>query len=136
MSIILDAFKNLNNLQQKDQELLVDYTRRFKTAKELLVLQLGGPIIMTRYVESMEDYNKNNKISVRRIQETAFEQFLAYIYLENSDKSKYGSLLNNLKQQQSLKHDQYPKTIVDALNVLNNHQYDSTYKITSEKRRE
>jgi hypothetical protein len=59
-----------------------------------------------------EGYNKNDPQEDRKVQEIAFEQFLAYAYLENSDKAKYGSLLNNLRQQQSLKHDQYPKFIL------------------------
>ena len=68
-------------------------------------------------------------------QEIAFEQFLAFTYLVNSDKNKYGSLLNNLKQQQSLKHDQYPKTVSDALNVLNNHKLDNIGKNTMKKQK-
>jgi hypothetical protein len=50
---------------------------------------------------------------------------LAFIYLDNADKKKYGSLLNNLSQQQSLKNDQYPKTINDAKQVLDNHRHDN-----------
>jgi hypothetical protein len=58
----------------------------------------------------MQIINMNDKQGIRRNQENAFEKFLAYSYLENSDKAIYGSLMNNLKQQQSLKHHQYPKT--------------------------
>jgi hypothetical protein len=90
-----------------------------------LVSQLGGPIILTQYVDTMKVTNKSDKQEMRRNQENAFEKFLAYTYLENSDKTKYGSLMNNLKQQQSLKHDQYPKTIADALNILNSHKFDN-----------
>jgi hypothetical protein len=36
MSIILDAFRALFNVQQKESESLQDYTRRFKTAREIL----------------------------------------------------------------------------------------------------
>jgi hypothetical protein len=73
----------------------------------------------------MQVINKNDKQEMRRSQENTFEHFLPYIYLKNSDKAKHGSLMNNLKQQQSLKHDQYPKTISDASNVLNSHKFDN-----------
>jgi hypothetical protein len=63
----------------RQQESLTDYTRRFKTTRDLLVTQLGGPI------------NKNDKQEMRKCQEKVFEQFLAYTYLDSSDKAKYGS---------------------------------------------
>jgi hypothetical protein len=47
MSIILDVMKALINLRQRDQESLTDYTRGFKTARDLLVSQLGGPVILS-----------------------------------------------------------------------------------------
>jgi hypothetical protein len=87
MSIILDALGTLINLRQREQESLTDYTKRFKTARDLLVSQLGGPIILIRYVDTMKVTNKNDKHVMRRYQENAFEQFLAYTYLEKSVKT-------------------------------------------------
>jgi hypothetical protein len=75
---------------------LTDYTKRFKTVRDLLVSQLGGPIILTQYIDKMKVTNKSDKQEMRRNQESAFEKFLAYTYLQNSDKTKYGSLMNNL----------------------------------------
>jgi hypothetical protein len=57
----------------------------------------------------------------------ASESLMAFFYLENSDKSKYGSLITGLLSQYSLGQDQYPKTIVDANNVLSNHCFDPAY---------
>jgi hypothetical protein len=37
---------------------------------------------------------------------------------------KYGSILTGLITQQSLRNDQYPKTITKAYNVLSNHKFD------------
>jgi hypothetical protein len=115
---------------------LTDYTKRFKTARDLLVSQLGGPIILTQYIDTMKVTNKSDKQEMRRNQESAFEKFLAYTYLQNSDKTKYGSLMNNLKQQQSLKHDQYPKTIADASNVLNSHKFDNLGRKIGDKNKD
>ncbi len=48
----------------------------------------------------------------------------AFLYLENSDQDKYGSIIKNLNSQKSLGNDQYPKTVVEANNVLSNHKFD------------
>lgn len=58
---------------------------------------------------------------VASCQEKAFQQILAYAYLENSDKTKYGSLLMRLQNQQSIKNIQYLSNIyyTEATNILN-----------------
>jgi hypothetical protein len=58
-------------------------------------------------------------------EEQAFEQLLAFNYLENADQSKYRSILSGLNTQQSLGNDQYPKSIGEANNVLSNHCFDA-----------
>ena len=50
MSIISDAFRATLNARQKESESLQDYTRRFKTAREILESHLGGQIVLTKYV--------------------------------------------------------------------------------------
>ena len=49
-------------------------------------------------------------------------QFLAFTYLENSDKTKYGTLITGLQTQQSLKNDQYPEIITEAWNIFCEHR--------------
>jgi hypothetical protein len=51
------------------------------------------------------------------LEEQAFEQLLAFNYLENADQSKYRSILSGLNTQQSLGNDQYPKSIGEANNI-------------------
>jgi transposase-like protein len=135
MTVILDSMKTMLNIRQKDQESLTDYTKRFKTARDLMVSQNGGPPVLTRFVDSMQGVNKNIQKDYQRFQEIAFEQFMANTYLENSDQNKYGTLMNNLKQQQSLQNDQYPKTLIDATNVLSTHKFDYTNKKHQDKNR-
>jgi hypothetical protein len=60
--------------------------------------------------------------------EKAFNQLTAYIYLEKSDRSKYGSLLAGLQTQQSFKNNQYPQNLIEANNVLSNHRLDNAKK--------
>ena len=53
----------------------------------------------------------------------------------NSDQTKYGSLIKILTTQQSLKHNQYPKTLTEASEVLTEHPWDSKYQEVKKKKR-
>jgi hypothetical protein len=126
MSIISDAFRALFNVQQKESESLQDYTRRYKTAREILESYLGGQIVLTKFVRTMPKYDQNNAEASTECIENASEQLFTFVYLENADQDKYGSLLKGLNSQKSLGHDQYPRMVTKANNVLSNHRFDPT----------
>jgi hypothetical protein len=125
MSIILDAMRSLLLLKQKEGEALPEYTKRFKTARDVLESHIGGPIILTKYIKTMSDYDAKDPKKIELCTKKSFSQFLAFTYLDNADKTKYGSLLSTLQTQQSLKNNQYPLTITDANNVLSGHRLDN-----------
>ena len=54
-------------------------------------------------------------------------EYLAFLYLNGADQSKYGSILRGLSSQFALGNDQYPKTLEDATDVLSNHRFDNEY---------
>ena len=64
---------------------------------EILESHLGGPLILDKYVKTMEGYDENNlsKMTVPLVK-SASDRLLAYLYLENSDQDKYGSILKNV----------------------------------------
>jgi len=49
---------------------------------------------------------------------------LVYLFLDRFVKEPYGSLLSVLKQHHSLRQDQYPTTIVEAIQLLKVHDWD------------
>ena len=122
MSIISDAFRALWNTTQKENENLQDYTRRFKTSKDILESHLGGPIQLTKYVKLICD----DESEIEGYTKKASEQLFAFLYLENASQDKYGSILRSLNSQKSLGNYQYPRTITEANNVLSNHNFDTT----------
>ena len=155
MSIICDALKTWLLSKQKEGEGLIEYTKRYQTSCEVLESLLGGPIVLPNFIKQMEEYKGNTaeefldsiaeeeqalpasteeSKKLKKLKETAFEQLKAYVYMENADKKVYGSLLNTLSQQQSLKHDQYPKTVLAAKQVLNNHRADNAKEKAKEKK--
>ena len=126
MSIISDAFRSAFTSKQREGESLQDYTRRFKTSTEILESHLGGPLILEKYVSTMTGYDVNDRTKTNKMIKEASEKMFAYLYLENSDQEKYGTILQNLSSQKSLGNDQYPKTIVETNNVLSNHKFDNS----------
>jgi hypothetical protein len=88
MSIILDSMKTLLNIQQKEHESLLDYTKRFKTAQDVMKSHIRGPIILMKFVKNIKDYDKATTDDIPKFQEHAFNQFLSYTYLNNADKAK------------------------------------------------
>jgi hypothetical protein len=122
--------KTLLTTKQKEGESLQDFTKRFWITREVFESHLGGPIILTKILSITTGYNVNptNKMQIEKnkmLEEQAFEQLLAFNYLNNANQSKYGSILSSLNTQQSLGNDQYPKSIGKANNVLSNHRFDA-----------
>jgi hypothetical protein len=113
-------------VQQKENESLQDYTRRFKTTREILESHLGGPLILTKFVKTMKDYDPLDSKPTEDCIKRASKQLFAFLYLENLDQAKYGSLLKGLNSQKSLGHDQYPRLLSESNNVLSNHRFDAT----------
>jgi hypothetical protein len=89
MSIVLDSLRSLMNLHQREVETLQDWTKQVKAARDIFESHLGGPMILTKIVEMSIDFDPSDLKKVKRCQEREFETFLAYLYLENADKSKY-----------------------------------------------
>jgi hypothetical protein len=68
------------------------------TARDVIKAHIGGPLILTKYVKDMDKYTV---VEAKKFQEIAFNQFMAYMYLDNADKAKYGTLLTGLNTQTS-----------------------------------
>eukprot|EP00978_Attheya_sp_CCMP212_P012570 scaffold31431_cov54-Attheya_sp.AAC.2 len=70
---------------QKDNTSLSDYTKRFKTSRDVLESHIGGPIILTKYVQSMALYDASDNDKIEAYEKGAFGQLLSLLYMENSD---------------------------------------------------
>ena len=131
IAIVADAIRTFVTLKQRDDESLISYMERFKAASKNMIAQKGSSFILSKYIETMEDYDSSNpEPSIKK----AFDEYLAYTFIVNSDNSKYGSLIKNLAQQQSLKNTQYPRTLTAASEALNEHKWDDKYFELKKKR--
>ena len=59
MAIITDSIRTFLNTKQKESKSLQDYTRRFKTGKEIMESHIGGPIILSKYIELSTEYKND-----------------------------------------------------------------------------
>jgi len=126
MSIVTDAFCHMMTTTQREKESLQDYTRRFRVAKEVLESHIGTPISFPKITATDKDYTINDTGGKNEeCRKRTANRFYAYLYIENADQDKYGSVLSGLNSQHSLKNDQYPQNITEANNVLSQHKYDS-----------
>ena len=152
MAIIADSIRGFINTKQKENESLSDFTRRYKTSKDIMEAQIGGPLILKKYIKTMDEYKINNEILIDQDEnpnetqnsvlqtkseiianeknciKKAANILYAYIYIENADSRKYGSVLKTLNQQKSFGNDQFPKTIIKANSILSNHNYEANKK--------
>jgi len=85
----------------------------FKTSKDILESHIGGPTQLTKYVKMACD----NESELEGYTKKASEQLFAFLYLEN---------LSILNSQKSLGNDQHLRTIMEANNVLSNHNLNTT----------
>jgi hypothetical protein len=99
MSIILDALRTPLLTKQKEGDNLQDYTKRFRAARNVLDSHLGGPLILTKIIKMINEYHAKDQVKKEKYARIAFEQLLGYLYLENTDQTKYGSILAELNTQ-------------------------------------
>lgn len=109
MAIIYDALRTLFYTKQKENENLQEYARRFKTAEEILQSHLGGSLLIQKAVRANPTFlNSQNDDQREQAMKECYQEFLAYVFLEQADQNKYGTLLKGLSTQHSLQNDQYP----------------------------
>ena len=135
---LTEAFSRLivETKQEKDES-LIDYTKRFKQTKDILKQTVGNKVLQ-EFAERTQEYKEAGTDATKQdaIKKKSFNQWMAYVYMKNSDQRKYGTLMKNFRSQYSLGNNQYPDTITKAADALTNHQWDEAYAIDQKKRRE
>lgn len=132
LMIVRDTLRSVMNTRQKEGESLSKYTQRFRTAVEVLESHVGGPLALPRIAETMKEWKEfgdDTPDTVKETQDECFtychEALMALIYLENADKTKYASLVDNLSSQYALGNDQFPKDVTKAMYALSSHKVDT-----------
>lgn len=135
-AIIDDALTNFLNCRQKDGEDLVDYTRRFKSARKVHETQWGNKFLCKKMAEADARWVATDIDAMKDCYNRADAKFVVYKFMMNSDQTKYGSIMKGLASQMALKNGQYPDTIAAAIAVLSEHPFDAAYLENRKKKKE
>ena len=139
------AQQDFFNTKQKEEEHINDYLARFKHARDVYKTQCGGqfPLIL-RHLKAHEDIKKKNmKIDLDddglwKINDKIWGEALAWLFVQNLDRTKYGDWVRNLRDEYSEgeKFDRYPKSLDAALTTLTNRGFDASYNEKKKKKKE
>ena len=104
--------KSFLNLKQRDDEDSIDYLEHYKAARDVFISHAGKVFCFPKLLEDAEGYKdhiakitdpnstadekKDTEKAIEAIRKDSMDEFLGYLYLENSDKSRYGSLLKGM----------------------------------------
>jgi len=94
-----------------------------------------GVNFLNKVIEHSKEYRAASPTQQQTLKDKAFERWMAFLFLKNSDIKKYGNVVSGLASQYSLKNDQNPDKIVDATNILSSHKHDNHNKRQSEDKR-
>ena len=122
---VTDAFTRLLNMKQMEHENLLDYVKRFKQNRDVLKSHVGSEILY-KFIENTTEYQGETDVEKQKeLKKEGLNKWMGYLLMRGSDHGKYGSLMLGLSSQYSMGHDQYPKDIVAATDVLSSHKFDN-----------
>jgi len=116
MKLVMEALNNITYLKMLKEESVVDFYRRVLTAKEIYEKTTGLPLVLKNQTQSKGKSTENA--------DEAFDRYLAYVMIQKSYKPKFGSLIQQLENAQQFKEMKYPKTLIEAKELLASHTYD------------
>jgi hypothetical protein len=123
-TLLTEAMIRMLNIKQIGNEGLLDYVKQFKQSCDTMKSHVGTDIL-NKFVENTREYQEEeDALKMKEMRDGAFDKWMAYLLIRNSDQSKYGSILNGLVSQFSIDNNQYPKNIMIATYILSNHKPD------------
>jgi hypothetical protein len=122
---LTEAISRMLNLKQSENEGLLDYVKRFKESRDIMRSHVGTGILDKFVKNTLEYRDESNTTLKKEMKDGAFNRWMAYLLIRNSDQAKYGSLSNGLASQFSMQNNQYPKKCTTATDILSNHRFDN-----------
>jgi hypothetical protein len=91
---LTEALIRLMNIKQFEQEQLLDYIKRFKQFRDITKSHVGTDML-DKFVENTREYREETGTENKKVMKAeAFNKWMAYLLIRNSDQAKYGSLMN------------------------------------------
>ena len=136
MKMMCDVTETFLNARQKEDESVNDCTNRFKFHKKSMKFTLKGPLMILKIIEEDSDFDENDQSNFEEVTSRQFDRFAAYCVIENADREKHESFINELKSQRALGNDQFSKKYKEAVKVLSDSKTDQSYFDKKKKKKQ
>jgi len=127
MKTQVDTMRKLLTFRQNDLS-LSEYIKQFKEIRDVFTTQ-NGEGIYDSYVANTKKYRDMTSSADKiKMKEDYFKAWIAMIFLSNCDWRRYGSVMDDLKESYTRNRNEYPMTLSQAIDILDNHKVDDAYK--------
>jgi hypothetical protein len=121
---VTKAMTRFMTCRQLENKPLVDYIRRFKGIQDNMAQNMGEDFLKD-FVKNTKQYADEANTDTRdEMQKGLYAQWTAHMLMKNSNQGKYGSLMTSLTTQFSMGTNQYPKDVMEAVDILTYHRLD------------
>ena len=93
-----------------------------------------GTDILDKFAENTREYqDETDQLLQQNMKDGAFNKWMAYLLIRNSDQAKYGTVMKRLVLQFSMQNNQYPKSITAVTDILSNHRFNNSGILNKKK---
>ena len=103
------------------------YSKRFRSARDIVESQYGR-LVPNEYVETLKDKSElklgrdMNEQELTALWKDAEERFWAIAYMKGANHHKSNELMKDMSNDYAMGVDKYPKTLNEAVEVMNNYK--------------
>ena len=126
-SLTESIVRALLNTKQEFDEDLIDYTKRFKQAKDIFQ-QTVGDEILHKFVENAKDYKDLERAATQsggsstpltNLKKKSFSKWMTHLFMKNADSTRYGSLMTKFSAEFALGNTEIcPESIDETMKVI------------------
>ena len=124
--VIINSLMNLmTTMQKRDDEDLTDYTKCFKTVRDLCKEKYRGIFEIPMFAQKESTWSSDQECCY----ETAYASFLSILYLKNMDQMKYDSFIKTMAEDYDTGWENiFLIHIKDVPHILSIHEFDQAYR--------
>ena len=123
----IQAITKLFNYKQTDGVSLSQYIKGFKEHRDVLKTQLGDHLF-DFFCEQQSGWDALTEPQQKSEKDNMLDEVLGILFILNSDQRKYGSIKTDLAAAFTRERDEYPSSLTKAIDMLDTHTFDSTFK--------
>lgn len=123
----IQAITKLFNYKQGDSVSLSQYIKGSKEHRDVLKTQLGDHLF-DFFCEQQSGWEALTELQQKAEKDNMLDEVLGILFILNSDQHKYGSIKTDLGAAFTRGRDEYPFLLTKAIDMLDTHTLDNTFK--------